>query len=149
MGVLQEVRVVVTADDINISHSALSSHIKGSAQGEVPPPKPSGPGHEPSEEHVEGLSPKPFWDVTADPNLFPWAKELEAKAQVIQEEFEEKLLGTSRFASDSVWQNQVMGEGWSAIRLQRLGVWNMENCQVFPKTYELLRDLRIPLAVRG
>lgn len=53
------------------------------------------------------------------------------------------------FASDSVWQNQVMGTGWSAIRLQRLGVWNTENCQQFPQTYELLRSLQIPLAVRG
>ena len=42
-----------------------------------------------------------------------------------------------------------MGTGWSAIRLQRLGVWNMENCKQFPKTYELLRSLGIPLAVRG
>jgi hypothetical protein len=120
-----------------------------SAQGKVAPPVPVDPGHEPSEEHVAGLTARPFWNVTAAPDLFPWAQELEAKAHVIQEEFEEKLLGTSRFASDSVWQNQVMGEGWSAIRLQRLGVWQMENCQVFPKTYELLRDLKIPLAVRG
>lgn len=53
------------------------------------------------------------------------------------------------FSSDSAWQNQVMGTGWSAIRLQRLGVWNMKNCREFPKTYELLRKLAIPLAVRG
>ena len=42
-----------------------------------------------------------------------------------------------------------MGSGWSAIRLQRLGQWNSENCQEFPKTYELLKQLNIPLAVRG
>uniref|UniRef100_A0A7S2Y711 Aspartyl/asparaginy/proline hydroxylase domain-containing protein n=1 Tax=Entomoneis paludosa TaxID=265537 RepID=A0A7S2Y711_9STRA len=42
-----------------------------------------------------------------------------------------------------------MGDGWSAIRLQRLGVWNSENCEAFPATYELLRSLKIPLAVRG
>lgn len=42
-----------------------------------------------------------------------------------------------------------MGAGWSAFRLQRLGVWNVANCAVFPKTYELLRSLDIPLAVRG
>jgi aspartyl/asparaginyl beta-hydroxylase (cupin superfamily) len=42
-----------------------------------------------------------------------------------------------------------MGTGWSAFRLQRLGVWNVENCAVFPKTYDLLRKLDIPLAVRG
>jgi aspartyl/asparaginyl beta-hydroxylase (cupin superfamily) len=42
-----------------------------------------------------------------------------------------------------------MGNGWSAIRLQRLGVWNTDNCQTFPQTYELLRSLQIPFAVRG
>ncbi len=42
-----------------------------------------------------------------------------------------------------------MGDGWSAIRLQRLGVWNTDNCNEFPKSYELLRSLQIPLAVRG
>mmetsp|Transcript_46389 Transcript_46389/g.47082 ORF Transcript_46389/g.47082 Transcript_46389/m.47082 type:complete len:84 (+) Transcript_46389:288-539(+) len=53
------------------------------------------------------------------------------------------------FACDSSLQNTVMGGGWSAIRLQRLGVWNLENCKEFPKTYELLKELDIPLAVRG
>lgn len=122
---------------------------KCSAQGKVPPPQPAGPGHEPSKEHVQGLSAQPFWDAAADTQLFPWAAPLEERVDVIQKEFEEKLLGTSRFAADSVWQNQVMGGGWSAIRLQRLGVWNTENCAEFPQTYQLLKDLRIPLAVRG
>jgi hypothetical protein len=30
-----------------------------------------------------------------------------------------------------------------------LGTWNSETCQEFPKTYQLLKDLNIPLAVRG
>ena len=55
----------------------------------------------------------------------------------------------SLFSSDSAWQNDVMGAGWSAIRLQRLGEWNAENCARFPETYEVLRSLDIPLAVRG
>jgi aspartyl/asparaginyl beta-hydroxylase (cupin superfamily) len=80
---------------------------------------------------------------------FPWARDLESNAHIIQAEFEAKLLEADKFASDSVWQNQVMGTGWSAIRLQRLGVWNTENCRDFPKSYELLRSLNIPLAVRG
>ncbi|KAL7569311.1 hypothetical protein ACA910_016854 [Epithemia clementina (nom. ined.)] len=120
-----------------------------SAKGVIPPPEGKIPGHAPSEENVEGLTPKPFWDVHEHPDLFPWAKDLEDKAHLIQEEFEANLLNSNKFSSDSVWQNQVMGEGWSAIRLQRLGVWNTANCQEFPKTYELLRSLRIPLAVRG
>eukprot|EP00527_Entomoneis_sp_CCMP2396_P001616 CAMPEP_0198143676 /NCGR_PEP_ID=MMETSP1443-20131203/9273_1 /TAXON_ID=186043 /ORGANISM="Entomoneis sp., Strain CCMP2396" /LENGTH=316 /DNA_ID=CAMNT_0043806947 /DNA_START=100 /DNA_END=1050 /DNA_ORIENTATION=+ len=120
-----------------------------SAQGLVPPPTRYAPGHDPSEEHVDGLTAKSFWDASSDPELFPWARELEEKSHIILEEFERKLRESDQFSSDSVWQNQVMGDGWSAIRLQRLGVWNAENCEEFPKTYELLRSLRIPLAVRG
>lgn len=128
------------------------SHLKKSicsARGEVSPPKGSSPGHDPSEEHVNGLTAQPFWDVASMPELFPWAKKLEENASIIQEEFEAKLAASDKYASDSVWQNEVMGKGWSAIRLQRLGVWNMENCNEFPRTTELLRSLDIPLAVRG
>jgi aspartyl/asparaginyl beta-hydroxylase (cupin superfamily) len=97
------------------------------------------------------LTALPFWNATNQPDLFPWARELESKAYIIQEEFESNLAKDPAkvFSADSVWQNQVMGTGWSAIRLQRLGVWNMENCQRFPKSYDLLRSLGIPLAVRG
>lgn len=98
---------------------------------------------------MDGITAKAYWDVLEQPELFPWAKELEANAHIIQEEFESKLKDSKLFSADSVWQNQVMGGGWSAVRLQRLGVWNMDNCKQFPKTYELLRKLGIPLAVRG
>jgi aspartyl/asparaginyl beta-hydroxylase (cupin superfamily) len=121
----------------------------------VDPPKRSAQGHEPSEEHVDGLTARPFWDTAEYPKEFPWAKELEEKAYIIQQEFQTKLDAQQQqqentmFASDSAWQNQVMGGGWSAVRLQRLGVWNEENCQQFPETYQLIRSLNIPLAVRG
>jgi aspartate beta-hydroxylase len=102
--------------------------------------------HEPSEEHIEGLTAKPLWDKTE----FPWAHTLEEKSHIIQEEFEAKIKRDSNlFAGDSSLQNSVMGGGWSAIRLQRLGVWNLVNCKEFPKTYQLLKELNIPLAVRG
>ena len=102
--------------------------------------------HEPSEEHIEGLTAKPLWDT----NEFSWSRALEEKSHIIQEEFEAKMRQNSNlFAGDSSLQNTVMGGGWSAIRLQRLGVWNLENCNEFPKTYELLKELDIPLAVRG
>lgn len=120
------------------------------ARGDLPAPKGYAPGHDPSEEHIEGLTAKPFWNTIDEPALFPWAKELEEKSNIIQQEFEAKLQRDQElFNADSAWQNQVMGTGWSAIRLQRLGVWNMENCQEFPQTYELLQSLGIPLAVRG
>ena len=125
------------------------------AQGERPPPTPSKPGHQPSEEHVDGLTAKPFWDVAAEEYQkdFPWAQKLEANAGIIIDELQAKLdreeLEQSLFAGDSAWQNNVMGTGWSAFRLQRLGVWNVENCKEFPKTSELMRSLDIPFAVRG
>ncbi len=124
------------------------------ARGDLPLPEPAKKGHQPSEEHIDGLRANAFWDVAADASNFPWAAELEAKAGIIIEEFEQKLLQTntddsSLFSGDSAWQSNVMGTGWSAFRLQRLGVWNVENCAMFPKTYNLLRDLNIPLAVRG
>eukprot|EP00956_Cyclotella_meneghiniana_P013643 scaffold19816_cov56-Cyclotella_meneghiniana.AAC.3 len=119
-------------------------------------------GQEPSEEHVEGLTAKPFWDVESDPKNFPWATKLQDNAHIIINEFQHKLLSPSKdessnnnnkdntlFSGDSAWQSAIMGEGWSAFRLQRLGVWNVANCAVFPQTYELLRSLDIPLAVRG
>lgn len=132
--------------------SSKTCHINPtskSARGELPPPKGKVPGHDPSEENVDGLTAKPFWDVSEQEEFFPWAKELEESSHIIQQEFNAKLLSSNKFSSDSVWQNQVMGEGWSAIRLQRLGEWNTENCKDFPQTYELVRSLRIPLAVRG
>eukprot|EP00978_Attheya_sp_CCMP212_P029799 scaffold107168_cov45-Attheya_sp.AAC.1 len=134
-----------------------------SARGETPAPTGYGPGHQPSEEHVEGLTAKPFWDISEDLDSFPWAAKLEAQSAIIAEEFEAKLSrdaaaaaaaeqqqqSSGMFSGDSAWQNKVMGQGWSAFRLQRLGIWNTKNCEEFPKTFKLLRDLEIPLAVRG
>ena len=126
------------------------------AKGELPLPEPSGEGHMPSEEHIDGLTARAFWDVAEDPDKFPWARKLEENSKVIIEEFEEVLLGQQQqtsgdgiFSGDSAWQSKVMGGAWSAVRLQRLGVWNPENCRMFPSTYDLLRELEIPLAVRG
>lgn len=129
------------------------------AQGINPLPIPAAPGHQPSEEHVDGLTALPFWDVTADSEKFPWAQKLEEKAPIIIQELQSKLdkeameaaqiQKDSLFAGDSAWQNNVMGTGWSAFRLQRLGVWNGENCKEFPKTTEIMRSLNIPFAVRG
>ena len=103
---------------------------------------------------INDLEAKPFWDVVSQPDVFPWAEKLESNAHIIVEELQSKLdreemEENKMFAGDSAWQNKVMGSGWSAFRLQRLGVWNVENCKEFPKTYELIRSLDIPIAVRG
>ena len=64
------------------------------------------------------MTAKPFWDVAADPDSFPWATELEAKAHIIIEEFEANLAGEEAkddeggmFSGDSAWQSMVMGKG--------------------------------------
>jgi aspartyl/asparaginyl beta-hydroxylase (cupin superfamily) len=126
------------------------------ARGNLPLPEPASPGHQPSEEHIDGLTARPFWDVSSDPTSFPWASKLEANANIIAEEFQQQLLQreenaekSALFSGDSAWQSKVMGTGWSAFRLQRLGVWSTENCAKFPNTYNLLKELNIPLAVRG
>lgn len=125
------------------------------ARGDLPLPQPASIGHKPSEEHIDGLTAKAFWD---DVTSFPWAAELEDNAHVVIKEFEQQLLQQKEetktddgvlFSGDSAWQSKVMGAGWSAFRLQRLGVWNPENCAKFPQTYDLLNALNIPLAVRG
>lgn len=148
------------------------------AQFKTSPPQPGGPFHDPCEEYIPGLTARPWWDDLdegEDARLFPWKKELESQSQVIIAEFfsvmeAEKAANAAEkkrraelkamydirdtspddlFSSDSAWQSEVMGGGWSAVRLQRLGEWNVENCQRFPQTYELIRSLNIPLAVRG
>lgn len=126
-----------------------------SARGDIACPKGLAPLHQPSEENVPDLTAKPFWDdIASDTVQFPWASQLESNFETVLHEFQANLLtkedeSDNIYSGDSAWQNQVMGKGWSAFRLQRLGIWNKENCQKFPQTYELLRALDIPLAVRG
>lgn len=55
----------------------------------------------------------------------------------------------SSFCGDSVLQTQVMGTGWAALRLQRLGQWNGAACARFPNTVALLQALQVPTAMRG
>ena len=57
--------------------------------------------------------------------------------------------GGGVFSGDSALQSQVMGAGWSALRLQRLGNWNEEMLAKFPVTAQILEDLEIPTAIRG
>ena len=91
---------------------------------------------------------KTYWQ-TSDEGC-EWTEKLEQNAHIIIDEFNDVSKKNSGiFAGDSAWQNKVMGDGWGAIRLKRLGEWNRENCALFPITYELLLSLNIPLAVRG
>jgi len=140
----------IHADYHDKDFSRIQNFIS-SAQGITPAPKGLAPFHQPCEEFIEGLTAKNFWNVTSDSKKFPWAVRLEENSHIIIEELEREIYGVKGglFAADSAWQNDVMGKGWSAFRLQRLGVWNEENCKRFPRTFELIKSLGIPLAVRG
>mmetsp|Transcript_12552 Transcript_12552/g.21229 ORF Transcript_12552/g.21229 Transcript_12552/m.21229 type:complete len:302 (-) Transcript_12552:140-1045(-) len=118
------------------------------ARGELPAPiwGAKAPGHEPCEEYIDGLEAKPWHD----PTEFSWIAGLEANAAVIQAELAAVLAEDSQsFNADSALQTQVMGSGWSALRLQRLGRWNEANMARFPKTTALLAELNVPTAMRG
>lgn len=113
-------------------------------RGELPY-EPQGMLHQPSEEYIEGLRAKPWWE----PEEFDWVRKLEEKSSTVVDEFAEFWNDPmSSFARDSKAMD-VMGKGWSGVRLQRLGEWLPDNCAKFPKTVTLLKELEIPLAVRG
>ncbi|GMI06867.1 hypothetical protein TrVE_jg13770 [Triparma verrucosa] len=141
---------------LSISQTSIPPRINSFlkiAQWQTSPPLPSAPFHDPCEEYIPGLTAKPYW--SSDDDIFPWIERLESESESIINEFftvlssSSSLESSNLFSSDSAWQNDVMGSGWSAIRLQRLGEWSTPTCSLFPKTYNILKSLNIPLAVRG
>jgi len=97
-------------------------------------------------EFFPGLRAKPWWEPE---ECGEWIEKVIEGLPYVQgeladllEEKEEALI------SDSV-QNNVMGGGWSGFRLQRLGDWIGKNCNEFPRTVQLLKDCKVPLAMRG
>ena len=114
------------------------------AKLEIPGPKPLGDMHDPCEEFIEGLTAKAWWNSQD----FSWANHLEIQAPIIRCELESVLQQQEVFKGDSRYQ-QLMGSGWTAFRLQRLGEWNKQNMALFPRTTEIVQGLDIPLAVRG
>jgi hypothetical protein len=114
------------------------------AKNLIPAPVPQGFMHDPIEEYIDGLTSKPWWD----PSSFEWVKGLEDQSAVITAELQSVLQQQEVFQGDSPAQ-RLMGVGWTAFRLQRLGNWNEENVGLFPETTRILRSLNIPFAVRG
>jgi aspartate beta-hydroxylase len=115
------------------------------AKNEIPAPlKGRVRGHEPCEEYISDLTAQAWWE----PEKFEWVSGLEAQCGVMADELKAVLAEQELFKGDSRYQT-TMGGGWTAFRLQRLGEWNSDNIKVFPKTYEIIRGLNIPLAVRG
>ena len=100
--------------------------------------------HDPGEEFVEGLTADNWWDT----DKFSWVAPLEETAPLIRKELETVLAEQELFKADSNFQ-QMMGTGWTAFRLQRMGEWNEDNMKKFPLTTKVVQGLNIPLAVRG
>ena len=117
------------------------------ARGEMPLPRSEKAGHEYCEEYVPGLEAKP-WHDERTVNM-SWISELESRSSIIQAELAAVLTKDTLFSGDSAHQTAVMGEGWSALRLQRLGQWNEANMARFPKTAAILQEIGVPIAMRG
>lgn len=109
--------------------------VQSCKAGGIPPEAPTNlPFYQPSEEYVAGLSARPW----PDPHSFPWVKPLEEASPSIQEELA-RVLAEQRqedFKGDSNVQ-KVMGTGWTALRLQRFGIWNEDVCARFPHTVKV------------
>ena len=112
--------------------------------GEIAAPKGYKKYHDPGEEFVEGLTADNWWES----DKFEWVAPLEETAPLIRKELEAVLAEQELFKADSNFQ-QMMGAGWTAFRLQRMGEWNEENMAKFPITTKVVQSLNIPLAVRG
>lgn len=134
----------------NLAHIVMAQELPWT---EVAPQLPY---YQPSEEYVEGLEAKPWHD----PTDFPWVEGLEQATPIIREELEKVRdaharplpVGLRRPDSDGAGNGQVLGEGvpsdfkadsnvqavmgtgWTAMRLQRLGQWNDDVCAIFPRT---------------
>ena len=113
--------------------------------GATPPEAPTDlPFYQPSEEYVPGLSARPW----PEPYSFPWVKPLEEASPAIQEELA-RVLAEDRegdFRGDSNVAT-VMGAGWTALRLQRFGIWNEDVCARFPQTVKVGVELIVVVVV--
>ncbi|CAL1145489.1 unnamed protein product [Cladocopium goreaui] len=99
-------------------------------------------------EFFPGLRAKPWWEVDEIDNP-EWVEKVVAGLPYVQGELADLLEDNEEYLiSDSV-KNDVMGGGWSGFRLRRLGAWLSRNCELFPKTVQLLKQSDVPLAMRG
>lgn len=116
--------------------SRILRFVENCKAGVIPPEAPTNLLYfQPSEEFVPGLSARPWHE----PHAFPWVPALEEAAPQIRAELE-RVLAEQRagdFKGDSSAQQTVMGAGWTALRLQRFGIWNEDVCARFPQTVKV------------
>jgi len=103
-------------------------------------------------EYFPGLRAQPWWEVDEigneeDPG--DWVQKIKEGLPYVQGELADLLEDNEDYLiSDSV-KSTVMGGGWAGFRLQRLGVWMKQNCELFENTVKLIKQSDCPLAVRG
>ena len=108
-----------------------------------------GQGLQRAESYVEGLTAAPFPDSHS--GAYPWLEEIERQADVIKTEFQEVCATPGALAKGTnVWvpasRKDAVGYGkaWRTLVLQDRGVWAPVNSKIFPKTTQLVKDLKAP-----
>jgi len=91
-----------------------------------------------------------------EPLQFEWAKQLEAHAELVLDEFLEVVGGSDlEERGHNVWIDAgaggvedpnalAYGPEWRTLALQVRGVWDPVNVALFPKTVDLLRSVGVP-----
>ncbi|CAM9756533.1 unnamed protein product [Hapterophycus canaliculatus] len=102
-----------------------------------------GKGSQVAASYVEGLEAEPWHNV----ERYPWVSSLEEKVVVIRDELRrvcsKQLRGSAAWVSAAEDDAEAYGPGWQKLILQS-GVWDAENCRVFPKTCDLLEGCDVP-----
>ncbi|KAG7666640.1 putative Aspartate beta-hydroxylase domain-containing protein 2 [Nannochloris sp. 'desiccata'] len=108
-----------------------------------------GEGLQRAESYVEGLTACPFPDAYS--GAYPWLEEVEKQAEVVKAEFAAVSADTSKLSKgNNVWvpasRKDAVGYGraWRTLVLQDRGVWDPINSKLFPKTTQLMKDVKAP-----
>jgi aspartyl/asparaginyl beta-hydroxylase (cupin superfamily) len=108
-----------------------------------------GEGLQRAESYVEGLTACPFPDPYS--GVYPWLEEVERQAEIIKKEFELVSADSSALSKgNNVWvpasRKDAVGYGraWRTLVLQDRGVWDPINSKLFPKTTQLMKDVKAP-----
>lgn len=103
-------------------------------------------GQEIDPEFFPGLRAKPWWEKE---ELGDWVDKVVDGLPYVQGELADLLEDDEAGLINDSINNKMMGEGWSGFRLQRQGTWIKRNADRFPRTVQLLKETKAPLAMRG
>lgn len=108
-----------------------------------------GEGLQRAESYVEGLTACPFPDPYN--GAYPWLEEVEKQSEVVKAEFAAVSADSSKLSKgNNVWvpasRKDAVGYGrdWRTLVLQDRGVWDPINSTLFPKTTQLVKDVKAP-----